>query len=84
MTESSIVLSIGTSGTITTIYSDELIELMRQGKTTTTRASHVEPAPSGKGWFVDLHPVGGAKFWGFETRAEALAFERDYINRHSL
>ena len=78
------MLSIDANGTITTIYDDCLLPLMTQGNVVTTRASHVEPAPSGKGWYVDLHPIGGAKHWGFETRAEALQFERDWINANRL
>lgn len=38
------------------IYNDNLAEFLSLGKTTITRASHVEPHPDG-GWIADMTPA---------------------------
>ena len=50
-------MMIQPDGTIRCVYGDEL-DLLTLGLTDITRASHVEPLPSGD-WLVDLAPVGG-------------------------
>lgn len=45
-------------GCLRTIYSDDVLELIRQGEARISRASHVEPDDSGQ-WTADLSPVGG-------------------------
>lgn len=62
------------------LYSDQ-IPLGSLGKLDIKRASHVEPDPEVPGkWYVDLGPVGGPRISGYATRAEALAFEEDWLN----
>lgn len=39
------------------VYDDALASLAKEG--TVTRASHVEPHPTGKGWLADMRPSGG-------------------------
>lgn len=42
-------------GVATFVYSDDLVDLTKQGETTITRASHVEPANTIVGWCVECH-----------------------------
>ena len=72
------------SGEIVALYDDALLPLMHQGTTTTTRASHVEPAPTGAGWTADLSPVHGPVLGSFTTRRAALAAERVWIETNVL
>lgn len=70
------------SGDAQCLYGEE-IDLQKMGKLDIKRASHVEPLPGQNGqesWFVDLSPVGGPKFYGFNTRAAALKAEADWLN----
>lgn len=63
------------------IYDDALLPLAGEGLMDVRRASHVEPAPGG-GWNADMTPVGGPPCLGrFATRGEALAAEREWLNR---
>ena len=64
------------------IYSDDLQGLMSQGKSTTQRASHVEP--SGDKWIADLGPVSGPILGPFDRRSEALSAEVDWLNIHKI
>ncbi len=73
-------LFIAPDGTATAIYSEE-IDLHTLGTTTITRASHVEPDPSGQ-WFADI--VDGPKLGPFTRRSEALAAEVAWLTEHRL
>lgn len=79
-------LSISPSGEITAIYSDELVELIEQGKATITRVSDVEPGSilNRHGWIAIMressNPIAYRPTLGpFKTRAEALAAEVAYL-----
>lgn len=68
-------LVFGVDGGMSTIYSDDTAELLRQlGDVETMRASHVEPDGAG-GWTADMAPVGGPVLGPFSTRAAALSAE---------
>lgn len=59
----------------------ENIKLDTLGALNIKRASHVEPDPQTPGtWYADLSPVGGPKFSGFLSRADALAAEDNWLN----
>lgn len=74
---------IRADGSAQFVYSDDLKPLAAAlGVATTTRASHVEP--DGDGWYVDLGPSGGPKVTGFLTRAAALAYEVDWLNKNLI
>ena len=81
-------LVIDNAGTITLIYADDLRAVMDVGKVTIMRASHVEPISTINGtrylWKSDLTPVNGPVLGPFETRAEALAAEVEYLNQEVL
>ena len=75
-------------GTIVSIYSDALAELIDQGTAQITRASMVEPAPSGN-WLADMSPV--IRQYGlecdnpilgpFRLRSDALKAEIDFLEQ---
>jgi hypothetical protein len=78
-------------GTITHIYTDEL-DLSDMGKTTTKRASCVEPTEDNK-WTADMGPAiilfgitGPIKrlLGPFPTRKEALATEVEWLEANIL
>ena len=50
---------IGADGSLQFVYSDELAGVFAEDAPETRRASHVEPAPRGRGWLADMRPVGG-------------------------
>lgn len=69
-------LEIAPDGTITTLHSDEVAPLVvGAGDATIARASHVEP--DGLRWSV-AHADGTDTGKRFDTRAEALAWEREH------
>ena len=76
-------LIIDEVGTLTMIYADELRPLLLAGQGTIVRASHVEPTDDGK-WTADMSPVGGPLLGPFETRAEALRTEVQYLEERIL
>lgn len=72
-------LYIRPDGSAQCIY-DEKIPLQEMGAIDIKRASHVEPDPDRPGkWFADLNPVGGPRVTGFDTRADALAYEIQWL-----
>ncbi len=75
-------LLVKPDGTVRALY-DELIDLAVLGQPTITRASHVEPDQEGR-WHADLTPVDGPVLGPFDHRSEALAAERDWLERHWL
>jgi len=75
-------INIDPDGTVLFIHSDEISSLMQSlepYEMKTTRASHVEPTKDGKGWTVDMAPVGGGLYGPFETRKFALHFEVEWL-----
>lgn len=87
------VVVIAPNGQVRVIYSDDLAPVMSAvGEVTIRRASHVEPATAGGGWFADMAPVGGpvlgvefeGRTIGFPTRKEALDAEVDWLVQHGL
>ncbi len=75
-------LLISTDGRVRCLY-DETLELRQLGKLRIERASHVEPNEASQ-WYADLSPVYGPQLGPFETRSEALAAERHWLERHRL
>jgi len=80
-------LTIDRAGTITALYRDELQAL--GDVTSVSRASHVEWDRDG--WFVQLADAarngtdaGRVIGRGFKTRAEALAFEVQWLEANKL
>ena len=79
-------LLITPDGCVRCLY-DEAIDLAALGQLVIYRASHVEPDPSGgggRGWRVDLSPVGGPELGPFARRSTALAAERAWLTEHLL
>lgn len=74
------------SGVIATLYNDATAPSLRNmGKSTITRASHVEPDPEQNGeWLVDLTPSGGPVTKGFKSRGAALEFEEKWLNERLI
>jgi len=75
-------LLVRPDGTVRSIY-QEAIDLSAIGRTTITRASHVEPTPEGL-WQADLTPVGGPILGPFGRRSEALQAELEWLENHWL
>jgi hypothetical protein len=73
-------LFIGTSGEITTLYS-EVLDLAALGALNIQRASHVEPDEASQ-WWADI--VEGPRLGPFERRSEALAAEVAWLTEHRL
>lgn len=63
---------------IKAIYDDRLQFLNRIGGFEIKRASHVEPFGDGK-WTADMGPSGGPVLGPFDTRAEALEEEKQWL-----
>ena len=65
------------------VHDDDLAQAMAGlGRTTTARASHVEP--SGKDWRADLSPVGGPVLGPFARRDEALTAEVQWLMANNM
>ena len=75
-------LVVNRVGLVRAIY-DEALDLAALGRPVITRASHVEPDPSGR-WLADLSPVGGPLLGPFDRRSEALAAEVAWLREHWL
>jgi hypothetical protein len=75
-------LLVKPDGTVRAIY-DEAIDLGVLGRTTISRASHVEPSQEGR-WTADLTPVGGPVLGPYDRRGEALEAEHDWLERYWL
>lgn len=74
---------IDPNGVLRMLYSDDLSDLLAEGKAEISRVSHVEPAPDG-GWTADMSPVGGGFLGPFELRSQALAAEVVYLEEHGI
>ena len=75
-------LVIDPRGQIRCLY-EEALDLRTLGKPMIQRASHVEPDPDGC-WWADLSPVSGPQLGPFPRRSDALACERDWLEKHWL
>jgi len=75
-------LRIDPCGTVHTIY-DEAIDLRLLGQLHITRGSHVEPDKDGQ-WLVDLSPANGPTLGPFSKRSQALAAEREWLEKYWL
>jgi hypothetical protein len=75
-------LLVQPDGMVRAIY-DEAIDLSVLGRSTITRASHVEPDAQGR-WQADLTPVAGPTLGPFDRRSEALDAERAWLELHWL
>lgn len=71
---------ISAEGWLTFLWDDRLAELLGEGDGKIRRASHVEPTSAGQ-WTADLSPCGGPVLGPFGLRDEALAAERDWLER---
>ena len=75
---------IRSDGSAQFVYSDELKPLAAAlGTAETRRASHVEPYGDGR-WYADLRPSGGPWVVNFATRADAIAFEIDWLDKNLI
>ena len=70
-------LVVGVDGVARCIY-DEALDLREIGRLSITRASHVEPDPSGD-WWADMGASGGPMLGPYGSRTEALAAERGWL-----
>lgn len=82
------IIIIMPEGGVRHLYSDDLVEMdARLGFSETKRASNIEPGYFTDGitrWFADMSPVGGPELGPFNTRAEALACEVNWLERNNL
>ena len=70
---------IDSQGRIKYLHSDEMNSLReRLGSFTIRRASNVDPDEAGN-WYADLAPVEGPHLGSFDTRAEALGAEAEWL-----
>lgn len=74
-------ITIDATGRVRFVWDDELAGLLSMGSPTIARASHVEPTSDGQ-WTADMSPVGGETLGPFALRGEALAAEREWLERH--
>jgi len=75
-------LVIKPDGSVRCLY-DEAVDLSSLGSLTIQRGSHVEPDATGQ-WLADLAPVDGPVLGPFNRRSEALAAERDWLEKNWL
>jgi hypothetical protein len=63
------------------IYNDAVASLLDEGTATVKRVSHVEPSlvDGRHGWTADMSPVQGPVLGPYETRAEALDAEHEWL-----
>jgi len=77
------IISFDDQDNLQYIYDDALQFLEEIGAAVTKRASHVEPTDHG-GWSADMAPSGGEVLGPFNTRAEALSAETDWLRANVL
>jgi len=75
-------LIVNCDGAIRCLYG-ETVDLSSLGSLTIQRGSHVEPDASGN-WLADMAPVDGPVLGPFKRRSEALAAEREWLERNWL
>jgi len=72
-------MTISPNGATTLIYDDDLAVVARAlGPVRIERASFVEPDEACQ-WWADMWPMLGPKLGPFDTRAAALAAEREWL-----
>jgi hypothetical protein len=76
------VLHVNDLGELVFVWADELADLCGLGDVWVARASHVEPVANGGGWTADLSPIGGPLLGPFPLRGDALAAEREWLDRN--
>ena len=76
------ILSISRSGEVRAIYQDDF-DWRSLGRPLIQRASQVEPDPRGL-WFANLSLSGGPKIGPFVRRADAIAAEVAWLEKHRL
>jgi len=76
------IISIDRNGGVRAIYSDGF-PWQALGKTLIQRASHVEPDHLGL-WYADLTLSDGPKIGPFARRADAIAAEVAWLEKHRL
>lgn len=75
---------IESNGKVRFLYDDSLQDVSKAlGKTSTVRASHIDPADDGM-WYADLSPVGGPKLGPFITRASAIEAEVSWLEANNI
>jgi len=77
-----IELVVGQRGDVRTIYAD-VLDLRTIGRTSISRASHVEPDDDGQ-WRADLTPVGGPVLGPYSQRSQALEAEVAWLRTNWL
>lgn len=75
-------LFVAGDGSVRCVYGEEL-DLHALGEVQIRRASFVEADARGR-WSADLGPVGGPVLGPFDRRSDALAAERQWLDRHWL
>lgn len=79
-------MTVGTNGMVRAVYTDA-VPFRALGKALGAleirRGSHVEPTGDGR-WTADLGPSGGPVLGPFDRRADALAEELSWLDRHLL
>lgn len=75
------VLHVNALGELVFVYADELAGLLDLGDCIVARASHVEPLnlPGRVVWTADMEPMDGPQLGPFDSRGEALAAEREWL-----
>ena len=76
------ILSFDTKGQVRGIYTDDF-PWRELGKPMVQRASHVEPDDSGF-WYADLSLSNGPVLGPFARRADAIAAEIAWLEKHRL
>jgi hypothetical protein len=77
----SINITVGDTGTMRALWSDDLADL--PGQKTIRRASHVEPNEDGE-WEADMSPVAGPTLGPFRLRQDALDAEVAWLDEYHL
>lgn len=67
-------ITIEATGTIRFIWTDDMVDLSKEGTCTIRRASRVEPTEDGE-WTADMSPVHGPVLGPYPTRGAALEAE---------
>lgn len=75
-------IAVSKDGAVSFVHDDDTTAALKKlGDVEIVRASHVEPIADGM-WMADMAPSGGPELGPFETRAEALYAERQWLRQH--